>query len=59
MTQQNTPDIRLEGLTIGYGEQAVVSNIDAVLPADRIIAGDSTQPVYAANHTLPAHAPRS
>ena len=25
-----------------------------VLPADRIVAGDSTQPVYAANHLLPA-----
>lgn len=36
MTQQNTPDIRLEGLTIGYGEQAVVSNIDAVLPGGKI-----------------------
>jgi phospholipid/cholesterol/gamma-HCH transport system ATP-binding protein len=36
VTQQNTPDIRLEGLTIGYGEQAVVSNIDAVLPGGKI-----------------------
>ncbi|MGO9883451.1 MAG: 5-guanidino-2-oxopentanoate decarboxylase [Solirubrobacteraceae bacterium] len=30
-----------------------------VLPADRIVAGDSTQPVYAANHLLPASQPRS
>jgi acetolactate synthase-1/2/3 large subunit len=33
--------------------------LDAVLPADRIVAGDSTQPVYAANHIMPAFAPRS
>ena len=33
--------------------------LDRVLPADRIIAGDSTQPVYAANHLLPMAAPRS
>lgn len=36
MTQQKTPDIRLEGLTIGYGEHAVVSGIDAVLPGGKI-----------------------
>lgn len=35
MTQQ-TPDIRLEGLTIGYGETVVVSGIDAVLPGGKI-----------------------
>lgn len=33
--------------------------LDRVLPADRIIAGDSTQPVYAANHLLPMATPRS
>jgi acetolactate synthase I/II/III large subunit len=33
--------------------------LDRVLPADRIIAGDSTQPIYAANHLLPAQTPRS
>jgi acetolactate synthase-1/2/3 large subunit len=33
--------------------------LDSVLPADRIIAGDSTQPVYAANHLLPMALPRS
>ena len=33
--------------------------LDRVLPADRIIAGDSTQPVYAANHLLPMAHPRS
>ena len=33
--------------------------IDRALPADRIIAGDSTQPVYAANHLLAMHEPRS
>ena len=33
--------------------------IDRALPADRIIAGDSTQPVYAANHLLAMHGPRS
>ena len=27
--------------------------LDRVLPRDRIVAGDSTQPVYAANHLLP------
>ncbi len=36
MTQQTSPDIRLEGLTIGYGKTAVVSDIDAVLPGDKI-----------------------
>lgn len=35
--QANTPpDITLEGLTIGYGEHAVVSGIDAVLPGGKI-----------------------
>ncbi|OIO03974.1 MAG: ABC transporter ATP-binding protein [Desulfovibrionaceae bacterium CG1_02_65_16] len=33
---QIIPDIRLEGLTIGYGEQPVVSDIDAVLPGGKI-----------------------
>ena len=33
--------------------------LDRVLPADRIIAGDSTQPVYAANHLLGMDRPRS
>jgi acetolactate synthase I/II/III large subunit len=33
--------------------------LDRVLPADRIITGDSTQPVYAANHLLPMAQPRS
>lgn len=33
--------------------------LDRVLPADRIVAGDSTQPVYAANHLLPVSQPRS
>jgi acetolactate synthase-1/2/3 large subunit len=33
--------------------------LDGVLPEDRIIAGDSTQPVYAANHLLPMSCPRS
>jgi acetolactate synthase I/II/III large subunit len=33
--------------------------LDRVLPRDRIIAGDSTQPVYAANHLLPMATPRS
>jgi len=36
VTQQITPDIRLEGLTIGYGTQPVVSNIDAVMPGGKI-----------------------
>jgi len=36
VTQQTTPDIRLEGLTIGYGSQPVVSNIDALLPGGKI-----------------------
>jgi acetolactate synthase-1/2/3 large subunit len=33
--------------------------LDHVLPADRIVTGDSTQPVYAANHLLPVAQPRS
>jgi phospholipid/cholesterol/gamma-HCH transport system ATP-binding protein len=36
MTHEHTQDIRLEGLTVGYGEHAVVSNIDAVLPGGKI-----------------------
>jgi len=37
----------------------LVDALDAALPADRIVAGDSTKPAYAANHALPMHAPRS
>ncbi len=37
----------------------LVDALDRVLPPDRIVAGDSTQPVYAANHLLPMHQPRS
>jgi phospholipid/cholesterol/gamma-HCH transport system ATP-binding protein len=33
---QRIPDIRLEGLTIGYGGNPVVSGIDAVLPGGKI-----------------------
>jgi acetolactate synthase-1/2/3 large subunit len=33
--------------------------LDRLLPEDRIIAGDSTQPVYAANHLLGMAHPRS
>jgi phospholipid/cholesterol/gamma-HCH transport system ATP-binding protein len=36
MTDENTQDIRLERLTIGYGAHAVVSDIDAVLPGGKI-----------------------
>jgi acetolactate synthase I/II/III large subunit len=39
--------------------QPLLEVIDATLPEDRIIAGDSTQPVYAANHLLPIDRPRS
>lgn len=34
--QETTPDIRLEGLTIGYGSVAVVSGIDVTLPGGKI-----------------------
>ena len=37
----------------------VLSAIDAALPSDRIIAADSTQPAYAANHALGVEAARS
>jgi acetolactate synthase-1/2/3 large subunit len=37
----------------------MLNAIDRALPSDRIIAGDSTQPVYAANHLLAVHEPRS
>lgn len=37
----------------------VVAALDAALPDDRILAGDSTKPAYAANHSLPMHRPRS
>lgn len=36
MTHEHTQDIRLEGLTVGYGQRAVVSGIDAVLPGGKI-----------------------
>ncbi|MBU1041170.1 MAG: ATP-binding cassette domain-containing protein [Proteobacteria bacterium] len=36
MVHDETPDIRLEGLTIGYGKTAVVSGIDATLPGGKI-----------------------
>jgi len=36
MTHEHTQDIRLEGLTVGYGERAVVSGINAVLPGGKI-----------------------
>jgi len=37
----------------------IVAALDQALPPDRIVAADSTQPAYAANHTLPMHTPRS
>lgn len=37
----------------------VVAALDEALPDDRIVAGDSTQPAYAANHALPMYRPRS
>lgn len=36
MAQEKTPDIRLEGLTVGYGQTAVVSGIDVTLPGGKI-----------------------
>jgi acetolactate synthase-1/2/3 large subunit len=39
--------------------EPLLQALDRVLPVDRIVAGDSTQPVYAANHLLPMHHPRS
>ena len=36
MTHENTQDIRLEGLTVGYGQRAVVSGINASLPGGKI-----------------------
>lgn len=36
MTHENTQDIRLEGLTVGYGQHAVVSGINASLPGGKI-----------------------
>jgi acetolactate synthase-1/2/3 large subunit len=37
----------------------LVAALDRALPDDRIVAADSTQPAYAANHAMPAHRPRS
>jgi acetolactate synthase I/II/III large subunit len=37
----------------------LVAALDRALPEDRIVAADSTQPAYAANHAMPAHRPRS
>src|SRR5260221_14029788 len=36
-----------------------IDSLDAALPADRIVVGDSTQPVYAANHLMAARQPRA
>ena len=36
MTHESTQDIRLEGLTAGYGQRAVVSGINASLPGGKI-----------------------
>ncbi|MGB3481723.1 MAG: 5-guanidino-2-oxopentanoate decarboxylase [Mycobacterium sp.] len=33
--------------------------LDAAMPRDRIVAGDSTQPAYAANHLFPVYEARS
>jgi len=33
--------------------------IDAAMPPERIVSGDSTQPAYAANHLFPTYCPRS
>jgi acetolactate synthase-1/2/3 large subunit len=38
---------------------SLISALERALPAERIVAGDSTQPVYAANHLLPMYRPRS
>ncbi|MFT4009721.1 MAG: 5-guanidino-2-oxopentanoate decarboxylase [Nocardioidaceae bacterium] len=38
---------------------ALLDAIDAALPRDRVVAGDSTQPAYAANHLLPIYHDRS
>jgi acetolactate synthase I/II/III large subunit len=37
----------------------LVEALDRALPDDRIMAGDSTKPAYAANHALPMHEKRS
>ena len=37
----------------------LISALDRALPEERIVAGDSTQPVYAANHLLRMYRPRS
>jgi thiamine pyrophosphate-dependent acetolactate synthase large subunit-like protein len=49
--------LRLPGEISGYRE--FLDSVDAALPEDRIVVGDSTQPVYAANHTMAAPQPRS
>jgi acetolactate synthase I/II/III large subunit len=36
-----------------------LDSVDAALPEDRIVVGDSTQPAYAANHAMAASQPRS
>ncbi len=39
--------------------QALLDVLDQALPAGRIVAADSTQPAYAANHLMPVETPRS
>src|SRR5260221_11799023 len=39
--------------------QDFIDSLDAALPDDRIVVGDSTQPVYAANHLMAARQPRA
>lgn len=50
-------DVRWPPSVAAFAE--VVAALDAALPADRIVAADSTKPAYAANHSLPMHRPRS
>ena len=39
--------------------EPLLAVLERALPPDRIVAGDSSQPVYAANHLLAMHEPRS
>jgi len=60
MTRDKTPDIRLEGLTVGYGKTAVVSGIDAVLPGGKIsviLGGSGCGKSTLLKHILMLHSP--
>jgi acetolactate synthase I/II/III large subunit len=55
--QEAVRSLRFPSEISGYRD--FLESVDAALPEDRIVVGDSSQPVYAANHAMAASQPRS